>query len=96
MKWPPYLLKLKFSNPDHALGLWLPLFLIWPMVLVFLLAVFVILLPFALLALIFTWRPDWLYTLLKSVPAIYRLLSQLPGLLLDLKGNDGRVYIEFV
>ncbi len=96
MKWPPYLLKMKFSNPKHAFGLWLPLFLIWPVVLVFLLAIFIILLPFALLALIFTWRSDWLYTLLKCVPALYRLLSHLPGLMVDLKGDDGQIYIEFV
>jgi len=53
MKWPPYLLKVRFRNPDHAFALWLPLFVIWPIVLLFLLAIFLVLLPFALLALIY-------------------------------------------
>jgi hypothetical protein len=96
MKWPPYLLKLRFLNPDHTFKLWLPLFLIWPLVLVFLLAALVILLPFALLALVFTLRTDWLLTWLKSMPAIYKLLSELPGLKVDLNGDQGQVYIEFV
>lgn len=97
MKWPPYLLKLRFhDHPEHGLVLWLPLFLLWPVVLVFLLAVFLILLPFALLAVIFTWRPDWVSILLGSIPAIYRLFSHLPGLVVDVDGDKGQVYIEFI
>jgi hypothetical protein len=96
MKWPPYLLKMRFRNPDHAFGLWLPLFLIWPVVLAFLLAIFIILLPFALLTLIFTWRSNWFYCLLLSVPAVYRLFSQLPGLVVDVGGKQGQVYVEFI
>ena len=96
MKRPPYLLKLRFRNPEHGFALWLPLFLIWPIVLVFLLAIFVILLPFALLAMIFTWQSDWTHSILMCVPAVYRLFSQLPGLVVDVEGNQGHVYIEFV
>jgi hypothetical protein len=95
MKWPPYLLRLRFENQNHSFGLWLPLFLIWPIVLVFLLVVFIILLPFALLALIFSWQFDWLYSLLKAVPAIFRLFSHLPGLTVDVDSGEGQVYIEF-
>jgi len=96
MKCPPYLLKMRFSNPDHAFGLWLPLFLIWPIVLAFLLAIFLVLLPFALLALIFTWRSDWFYTLLLSLPVIFRLFSQLPGLVVDVTGKQGQICLEFI
>ena len=96
MKWPPYLLKMRFQNPDHTFGLWLPLFLIWPIVLVFLLAIFIILLPFAILALIFTWQTGWMYSMLMCVPAIYRLFSQLPGLVVDVGGKEGQVYTEFI
>jgi hypothetical protein len=95
MKWPPYLLKVRFRNPDHTFALWLPLFLIWPIVLGFLLAIFLVLLPFALLAVIFSWRYDWLGSLFLSLPAILRLFSQLPGLVVDVDGKQGHVYIEF-
>jgi predicted membrane metal-binding protein len=96
MKWPPYLLKMRFRSPDHAFGLWLPLFLIWPIVLAFLVAVFLVLLPFALLAFIFTWRTDWFYTMLMSLPAIFRLFGQLPGLIVDVEGKQGQIYLEFI
>jgi hypothetical protein len=96
MKWPPYLLKLRFHDPDHGLVLWLPLFLLWPVALVFLLLVFLILLPFAFLAVIFTWRPDWMSILLGSIPAIYRLFSHLPGLVVNVDDNKDQVYIEFI
>jgi hypothetical protein len=96
MRWPPYLLKLKIRNQDHDFALYLPLFLIWPVVIVFLLAIFLILLPFAILALIFTWRWGWLRSLLLAGPALFRLVGQLPGLEIDAGGKKGQVYIAFV
>jgi hypothetical protein len=95
MKWPPYLLKMRFQNPERTFGLWLPLFLLWPVVLVFLLAVFIILLPFVLLALIFTWQSGWLESLFMSVPAVFRVLCNLSGMVVDVGGKQEHVYIEF-
>jgi hypothetical protein len=95
MKWPPYLLKLRIKNPEHAFGLWLPLFLIWPIVLVFLLAVFVVLLPFALLAILFTWRVDWWRPVFLGIPALLRVFCSLRGLTVDVNGRDGHVELEF-
>jgi hypothetical protein len=95
MKWPPYLLKLRFQNDRHGFAIWLPLFLIGPIVLAFLLAIFLILLPFALLAMLFTWRAEWWRPMLFSMPALMRLLCHLPGLKVDVAGKDGHVYIAF-
>ncbi len=96
MRWPPYLLKMRFRNPEHAFGFWLPICLIWPIVLIFLLAVFIILLPFALLTVIFTWRSDWLESLLMAVPAVFRLLGNLSGMVVDVEDDEDKVYIEFI
>ena len=96
MKWPPYLLKLSFKNPERSFGIWLPLFLTWPVVLAFMLAVFIILFPFALLAVIFTLRPGWLCSLFLSFPAFCRLFCYLSGLTVDVRGEDRHVYIEFI
>ena len=96
MRWPPYLLKLQVHNREHDFALYLPLFLIWPVVLIFLLAVFLILLPFAALALIFTWRWGWLRSLILAWPLLFRLFGQLPGLEIDAGGRDGQFYISFV
>ena len=94
MKWPPYLLKLRMHNPRHSFGIWLPLFLIWPIVLVFFLAVFLILSPFAFLAMLFTWRLGWWRPVVLGVPAIFRLVWSLQGLAFYVQGRDGSVEIK--
>jgi hypothetical protein len=96
MKWPPYLLKMRFQNRRHAFTWWLPLFLIGPIVLAFLLAIFLVLLPFALLAVLFTWESGWLCSMLLGVPALFRLFCHLPGLKVDVGGSEGQVYVEFL
>jgi hypothetical protein len=53
-------------------------------------------LPFALLAMLFTWRAaEWWRPMLFSMPALMRLLCHLPGLKVDVAGKDGHVYIAF-
>jgi hypothetical protein len=96
MRWPPYLIKMKVRASAHACSLWLPLFLLWPVVLVLALAILLILLPFALLALILSWQVEWLRSVMMSVPALYRLVSRIPGLIVDVEGHEGHVYLEFV
>ena len=95
MSWPPYLLKLNIHNPSHNFGLWLPLFLIWPIVLVCLLAVFLILLPFALLAMIFTFELGWWRPVILGIPAVCRVFCSLRGTTVDVDGSNGRVEVEF-
>jgi hypothetical protein len=95
MRWPPYLLKLRIKNHRHDIGLWLPLFLIGPIVLVFLLAVFLVLLPFALLAMIFTWQVGWWRPVFIGIPAVFRLLWSSRGLAVDVEGADGHVEVIF-
>ena len=95
MNWPPYMMKLRIKNPRHGFALWLPLFLIWPIALAFFLAAFLILLPFALLATLFTWQTGWWRPLLLGIPAIIRVLCSLRGLTVDVDGNDGQVQIIF-
>jgi hypothetical protein len=95
MNWPPYLMKLRIKNTEHNFGLWLPLFLIWPIVLVCLLAVFLILLPFGLLAMIFTWQLGWWRPLVLGVPSICRVLCNLRGTVVDVDDHDGHVEVEF-
>jgi hypothetical protein len=93
MRWPPYLLKFGFHNGRHYFGLWIPLFLIGPVVLVCLLAIFIMLLPFAFLALVFTWRWDWLNWVVMGIPAIGRVLCSLPGVRVDVDAADTKVNI---
>lgn len=96
MNWPPYLLKIRIENEDSTFPLWLPLFIIGPIVLILLLAVLIIILPFALLALIFTWELGWWRPVFLFFPAMCRLITQLPGLKIDVGDKNNRVYIVFV
>ena len=93
MSWPPFLMKLRFGNSRHSFGIWIPLFLIGPIVLVFLLAIFIILLPFALLSIIFTWRTEWLNWLFAGIAAIFRVLFSMRGLTVQVESPDGTVDI---
>ncbi len=93
MKWPPYIMKLRFDNGKHRFGFWIPLFLIGPIVLVFLLAIFLIMLVFALLEFIFSWRCDWLRWVVVGIPAIHRVLCSLSGVHVDVDAPDVKVYI---
>ena len=96
MNWPPFLLKIVVRNQRHNIALWLPLFLIGPIFLAFLMAVFLIMLPFAFLALIFTWRTGWLRMTVLGIPYILRVTCYLRGLTVDMDGRDGRVAVVFV
>jgi hypothetical protein len=94
MKMPPLFLKLKFGKDGSVI--WLPVFILGLIVLVFLLAAFLIMLPFALLSIIFTWRLGWWYAALLSVPWFFNLLCHISGTQLDIAGEKGNVEIEFV
>ena len=96
MSWiPPCLMKLRIRGQRHGFGLWLPIFLLWPIVLAFLLAAFLIMLPFAILALIFTWDMGWWRPIILGLPAVVRVCCALRGLTVDAGGRDGRVEVIF-
>ncbi|MBN1368074.1 MAG: hypothetical protein JW967_09120 [Dehalococcoidales bacterium] len=96
MSWPPYLLKIRIENEDNSFPIWLPLFIIGPIMLILLLAVLIILLPFVLLSLIFTWQLGWWRPVFLFFPALFRIIAQLPGLKVDVGSHSGRVYIAFI
>ena len=91
MRWPPYLMQLKFRSPNHGFSIWLPLFIIGPIALIFLLALCLIALPFLLLSLLFTWRWYWLEYAIIGVPAFFSVLHSLPGLKVDVE--DGKQHV---
>jgi len=95
MNWPPYLLKLRIRNPRHAFALWLPLFLLWPIALASFLAAFLILLPFALLAMIFTWQASWWRPVVLEPLSVLRVICALRGLTVDVEGADGHFELIF-
>lgn len=105
MRWPPLALYMKFRSEKHGFGLWIPLFIIGPLFMVFLLAVVLVMLPFVLLALlvaglavIFEWQTKWWKESLRYARwTVYGLksLSAIIGLLFSLTGTKVDVETKY-
>lgn len=97
MKWPPMVLYMKIRNERHGFWLWLPLFIIGPLFTLFLIALFLIVLPFvlvalliALLAVVFEWQTEWLRVVRKQMRWMWYAIKGVPaffGVLCSLKGT---------
>ena len=90
MIWPPSLLRVRLHNDERHFGLWLPLFLLWPPILLIALAMFPIILVLAAM----TWRRGWGRPLLLTGPSIFRLFCGLRGLTVDVQNQNEQVYIS--
>ena len=89
---PPYIARIRIHNPNHHFGLWIPVFLIWPIFL----ALIVIMAPFIMIGAGILWYSGWGKSLLLSVPAIYRCICATHGLRVDVKKRAERVFIQFI
>ena len=96
MMFPPMLLRVKIDQPERGLSLWIPLFIIMPVLGVIALVLFIITLPFVLLIYLFTGRFRWLGVMFKAIPVLSRCLFALRGLKVDVNGENERVFISFV
>jgi hypothetical protein len=97
MKYPPTLMYLKFRSnaPEHGnyFGIWIPLFIMAPIVLIFLLAAFLVVLPFLLLALLFTWNMWWWRWAWHAIGAIFGALHSLPGTEVQVEDRKQQIHI---
>jgi len=89
MIWPPSLLGFRIGSVKRGFHLWLPLFLVWPPVLLMALALFPLVLVLALLL----WPIGWGRTMLLTGPWFFRVFCGLRGLVIDVKSGTNRVYI---
>ena len=92
MIWPPSLLRIRIRNSNIRFSLWLPLFLIWPLVLL----AMVILSPLIILCAVLLWplggpsKP-----LLLTGPVFFRLFCSLRGLEIAVEKSPDQVLISF-
>ena len=89
---PPTIIRLRFKNEHQGFGLWLPLFLVLPFVLLLAL----IIAPLVLVAAVILWYTGWGRAILLIGPAIYRCFCALRGLKIDVKQGQEHVYISIV
>ena len=91
MMFPPSMLRVRVLDEDSRVSLWIPLIVLWPLVL----ALYVLLLPCIVVTAIVTWRNGWGKTILFGVPFLFRLYCDLRGLKVDVMGPKESVLIYF-
>jgi hypothetical protein len=91
MIFPPLLMRLHIRDSRRHINLWLPLFLVWFVLVVLLLALLPLLLIAALVLLIVG-----LGRLVRLAPVVYRCLCALHGLRVDVRQSQERVLIYFI
>jgi hypothetical protein len=99
MKIPPMFVSLKFGrNKGESLNrfrLWVPLFVVVPIMLIILLAMFLVALPFMIISVIFSWNLRWWHWLALHVRAFFETCNALGGLEIELADGSKEVYIAF-
>lgn len=89
----PMLLRLKgIDRKGKRFTLWLPLFLIY----LILLPLLIIPLPFVLLAALIAWPFGYGCLVIQVYFSIFRLLGCLSGLKIDVESGDGNIFIKLV
>lgn len=98
---PPMVLRVRVRDPRHGFGLWIPLFLVVPLVLLLLLALSLLVLPFVPIAVAVLWHRGlnkWFFPacilLLRVVPNIFMLLCAVRGLRVDIQSASQQVYVS--
>ena len=92
MNRPPMLMHVKVQKEEGDFGLWLPLFLLWPLALV----VLIILSPLILIAVLILWPSGWGKWVLKVLGAAFSISCAMRGLKVDVQHRDQVVYISVV
>jgi hypothetical protein len=88
----PIFMRLKVNRKPDKYGLLLPVFLVW----ILLFALMIILLPFVLIAALFTWRSGQGKLFLLTYPLLISLLFKLSGLHIEVDSREQNVLIAFL
>ena len=91
MNWPPLIMRLRILRDNRSMRLWLPLFLIFPI-----LAIFALLLaPLVLIAGLILWPLGWGRTLFFSGPYLFRVICALRGLEVNVQQKHEKFFVSF-
>ncbi|PKB82441.1 MAG: hypothetical protein BZY88_04205 [SAR202 cluster bacterium Io17-Chloro-G9] len=90
MIWPPSMLQVRVQSSKRRFGVWFPLILFWPPMLLLALALF----PIVMILAMVMWPWGWGRPLLLGGPSFFRLFCALRGLTIDVQAQKQRVYIS--
>ena len=88
---PPSILRVAIKTDSRDFNIWLPLFAIWP----FILLAAIVLAPVVLALAIVFWWTRWAKPMLYSGPMFYAIFCALRGLEIDVQNQDKHVHISF-
>jgi len=91
MIWPPSVLRVELESESRNFRFWLPLFAIWPLVLLAALVSAPIVLA---LAIVFWWT-GWGRPMLHSGPVFFAMFCALRGLEIDVRNRNKHVHLSF-
>lgn len=95
MNLPPYLMRIHIDKPDSKkINLWIPLFIILPIIVIILLPFILILAPFVLIAAIVLWPWGFGKMLLIAPLLVFGCLCALRGLEVDVNNSNEKVLIS--
>ena len=87
---PPALLRVRVQGVESRKRLWLPVFLLWP----FVVLMTALAMPVCALIAALYWRRGLGRPVLFAVPSLLYLVCTLRGLRLDVRGSGSRVFIS--
>ena len=90
MNRPPYLMRVRVNEPDNRINLWLPLFLIYPLLAVIML----VFLPLILIAAVVLLIMGWGKTLFIIPFAIFSCIGAMRGLEVQVEQGQEKVFIS--
>jgi len=91
MKYPPLIMRLRIINDKKSLRLWLPIFLLYPFLLVLALVAEIL----ALVAFLLLWPFGWGKTLLLTIPYLSRVICNLRELEVDIQNKQETFFVSF-
>lgn len=92
MNWPPMLLHLRIPSGDSFIGLWLPWFLVYPLLLVLML----IALPIVIVLAVILLPTGKSRPLILAGPYVWLLLFNMRGLKVDIQQGNRKIMFNFV
>ena len=91
MMWPPSLLRIELKNKSRDFGLWLPIFLLWP----FIILAAIVITPIVIFLAIVFWWSSWGKPMLISGPFFFTAFCALRGLEIEIRNKKKHVYLSF-
>jgi hypothetical protein len=92
MNFPPMLMQLGIHRNRKHIRVWIPLFIVFLLILPFI----IILAPLVLLTTLILWPFGWGKPLFYGGPAIFHCLCELRGLKVDVKDREQTLLISFI